>query len=228
MSENKNGHVPVIASLSAARASVYQVLATLYLEPPSRALVSGLLALTGEMAELFDEQGAACLRRYARSYAGDTEPLHQEFHDLFKVPLGRYVTPYEAVYRDQRVVGETRVAGLLMGPSTLAVMATYRDSGVQVPPECGELPDHIGVELNFMALECAREQAAWKAGDEGAARVELRRQQRFLQTHLVQWVPALARRIAANARSDFYRGIALLTEAFLRRDVATLARALGN
>lgn len=215
------------ADLAEGRAGVYCALATLFLDPPTAELVSGLLDLSAsaETAALFDGPGAACLRRYAVSYRGDIGTLQQEFHDLFLVPLGRYVTPYEAVYRDERAVGEARVRGLLMGPSTLAVMAAYREAGLRVSSEGGELPDHVGVELSFMSFLCAREQEAWQARDQDGARRIIERERQFLETHLLRWVPALSQRIAENAQTDFYRGVALLTEEFLRADAATLAGA---
>jgi TorA maturation chaperone TorD len=230
MSRTGNGHSQAIATLAEGRAGVYRALATLYIEPPSAELVGGWLSLSNwpEMAELLDGPAVACLRRYASAYQGDIDSLRQEFHDLFLVPLGRYVTPYEAVYRDQRVVGDTRVGGLLMGPSTVAVMSEYRASGVQASPDCGELPDHVGIELSFMAVLCGRELEAWQGGDTTGARRFLEREQRFLEAHLLQWVPALSRRIADNASSDFYRGVALLTDGFLRTDAATLAAALNH
>ena len=186
MNENETGHARVIASLSAARAGVYQILAKLYLDPPTPELVSGLLALSGDMTELFDGEGATCLGRYGRAYTGDIDSLQQEFHDLFTVPLGRYVAPYEAVYRDERVVGEARVSGLLMGPSTLAAISEYRQSGAHVLPDCAELPDHIGVELSFMAFLCARQQEAWQEGDQNRAQQALDRERHFRERPLLQ------------------------------------------
>ncbi len=230
MTSNGNGHASVVASLAEGRGGVYCALATLYLEPPAAELVCGLLDLSNrsEMAELLDGPAVACLRRYASGFQGDISDLQQEFQELFLVPLGRYVTPYEAVYRDERVVGEARVRGLLMGPSTLAVISEYREGGAHVPPDCVELPDHIGVELSFMAFLCAREQEAWQEGDQTRARQTLERERHFLEGHLLQWVPALSRRIAENATSDFYRGIGLLTEEFIRADAATLVRVCGE
>ena len=138
MTSDGNSHARLIASLAEGRAGVYRALATLYLEPPSAELVCGLLSLSNwsEMAELLCGPAVACLRRYASGFHGDISDLQQEFQDLFLIPLGRYVTPYEAVYRDERVVGEARVRGLLMGPSTVAVMSAYREGGAHVPSDC--------------------------------------------------------------------------------------------
>jgi TorA maturation chaperone TorD len=216
-----------LALLVGTRAQVYEVLATLYLQPPSRELVTALLGLAESpaLADLSSGAAAESLRRYALSYTGELEALQQEFHDLFTVPLGRYVTPYESVYRDARVVGEERVRGLLMGPSALAVLHAYRDNGFTVSPDCSELPDHIGVELSFMSLLCRREREARQAGDDATVRPLLECELRFLEDHLLRWVPQLRARIAALAPSEFYRGVAFLTEDFLSADRAIVAAA---
>jgi TorA maturation chaperone TorD len=214
-----------LALLVEMRAQVYEVLATLYLQPPSRELVTALLGLAESpaLADLSCGGAADSLRRYALSYTGDLEALQQEFHDLFTVPLGRYVTPYESVYRDERMVGEERVRGLLMGPSTLAILHAYRQHGFALSPECSELPDHIGVELSFMSLLCQREREGRQAGDDAMVGRLLECQLRFLQDHLLRWVPHLRERVAANAPSEFYRGVAGLTEDFLSADRAIVA-----
>jgi TorA maturation chaperone TorD len=214
---------------ASARAGVYQVVASLYLEPPSSVLIAALLelAVSPAMAALSNGAAGDLLRRYAAGYHGEINELQQEFHDLFTVPLGRYVTPYEAVYRDERLVGEERVRGLLMGPSTVAVLQAYRDSGFAVSPQCKELPDHIGVELSFLSSLCDRERQRWEARDAPAARLFLTHELRFLEDHLLRWVPELARRTAANARTLFFQGIACLTEEFIQADAATLSGVLS-
>ncbi|MBI4518527.1 MAG: molecular chaperone TorD family protein [Deltaproteobacteria bacterium] len=225
-----NAEFSALAPLATSRAGVYEVLASLYLQPPSAALIAALLelAVSPAMAELSAGCAGDLLRRYAASYNGEVEALQQEFNDLFAVPLGRYVTPYEAVYRDERVVGGERVRGLLMGPSTAAVLQAYRDYHFAISPECPELPDHIGVELSFMSLLCERERQGWEAGDLPAVNLLLARELRFLGDHLLRWVPDLSQRISANARTLFYRGIGHLTEEFIRADAAALVRVCGE
>lgn len=218
------------SGVAASRAAVYDLLAALYLSAPSAEVVDGLLGVAGVRGPGGLPEGPAseCLGRFAATYDGDPAPLRQEFDDLFVVPLGRYVTPYEAVYRDERIVGETRVSGLLMGPSTIEVLSAYRELGLAVPPECSELPDHVGIELSFMARLCAREDELDETGDGDTAAALRRRQLHFLDRHLLQWFPELAGRIQRNASSEFYRGVALLTHEFLEADALTLAEMTGE
>lgn len=225
-----NAKFNALAPLAMRRAGVYEVLASLYLQPPSPALVAGLLelAVSPVMGDFSTGSAGDLLRRYAASYNGELEVLQQEFNDLFAVPLGRYVTPYEAVYRDERMVGEERVRGLLMGPSTLAVLQAYRENQFAINPECPELPDHIGVELSFMSLLCERERQGWEAEDMPAVNLLLRHEFCFLEDHLLRWVPEFSQRISTNARTLFFQGIGQITEEFVRTDAGVLSEVLSS
>lgn len=210
---------------SESRGQAYEVFATLYLEPPSPELLAGVLAWAETSPGDQDLRGAGIeyLRHYARAAGETIEALRQEFDDLFVVPLGRYVAPYESVYRDERTIGEATVRGLLMGPSTLSVLSAYREERLTVDAASCELPDHIGVELAFMGQLCRREQDARSAGDMSRAKQLMGRQLRFLEDHLLRWVPQLNARICRHTSSDFFRGVACLSEEFLRADAAALA-----
>jgi TorA maturation chaperone TorD len=48
-------------------------------------------------------------------------------------------------------------------------------------------------------------------------------QLKFLQAHLNEWFPQLNQSIQANAKNPFYRSLALITEAFLAQDTASLS-----
>lgn len=209
-----------------ARGQLYRFLAMAFLRPPAEGFVAPFLdgPLLGELAERFAGDAVRDLAAFRSGFHGDYEALDQEYQVLFSVPLGRYVTPYEAVYRDERVVGNEVVRGLLMGPSTLAVKALYREAGLEVPADLLELPDHVGLELGCMQGLCDAEAKAWQVGDAEAVRRARGLQRRLLKDHLLQWVPALCARIRERAPGPFYRGIAALTEAVLVQDAQALAQ----
>ena len=202
------------------RGQLYHCLAAAFLRPPADTFVAPFLdsETLVVLGARFGDDAVAELDRFRQDFDGDYEALDQEYQSLFVVPLGRYVTPYEAVYRDERVVEDEVVRGLLMGPSTVAVKALYREAGAEVAPDLLELPDHVGLELGCMHVLCEAEARAWERGDNPAAARAQQLQGRLLTEHLLQWIPALCRRIRANARGPFYRGIADLTEALVRQD----------
>lgn len=212
-----------------ARAGVYRFLSAAFLETPGKALVATLSRsdFIGELEEVFGAAAVTDLRRFVAGFQGDYESLDQQFQDLFMVPLGRYVTPYEAVYRDQRMVGDTVVGGLLMGPSTLAIKQFYREAGAAVSEDFKDLPDHVGLELACMTFLCEEEARALEGQGAGDARRVQDLQKRLLHEHLLQWVPALCGQIRAKAPGPFYRGIAGLTEAYLRREAEALASQIS-
>lgn len=208
------------ADWARARANMYSFLSTAFLQPPNEAVVAALSdhIFLQEVESVFGVAAIEELRAFAADFKGDHESLDQEFQDLFVVPLGRYVTPYEAVYRDKRQVENAMVCGLLMGPSTLAIKQLYREAGVAISDAAKELPDHIGLEFACMQLLCEEEARACEQNDAGQVERVRSLQQRLLNEHLLHWVPALCARIRENAAGAFYRGIASLTEASLRRD----------
>ncbi len=106
-----------------------------------------------------------------------------------------------------------------MGPSTLAVKQLYRDAGIVVSEDFKDLPDHVGLELACMAFLCNAEAAARMANDLDSAERTRKMQQR-LKEHLNAWLPALCGQVRQNCSGPFYRGIANLTEAYLRQDSA--------
>ncbi len=124
-----------------------------------------------------------------------------------------------------------------MGERAIAVRRAYREAGAEMNPACKELPTHIGVEISFMSFLCGREAAALANG-EGNAKpgqketrdtdpIRFRELQvRFLQGHLIPWFPQLSRLIQANATTQFYPSLALITEDFLARDMASLSGAI--
>ncbi|MBI2114769.1 MAG: molecular chaperone TorD family protein [candidate division NC10 bacterium] len=211
-------------SWATARANMYRFLSAAFLEVPSAAMVAPLLAdgFVDGLEEMFGAGVADDLRQFVRGFQGDYAALDQEFQDLFMVPLGRYVTPYEAVYRDEREIGETRVQGLLMGASTLAVKQLYREAGAAVSEDFKDLPDHVGLELACMEFLCGAEARAWDREEIGEIHRVCGFQKRLLQEHLIQWVPALCERVRERAAGPFYRGIASLMEAFLVQEAEAL------
>lgn len=219
-----------------ARASMYRFLSAVYVAPCGEDLLRKLrdAELLAEISSLLGKTAVAELQHFAGTdeIGGEVASLKQEYMDLFAVPTGRYVTPFEDVYRGS-AEGEQEVRGPLLGERAIAARRMYRAAGAEMDRECKELPTHIGVELAFMAFLCEREEeATWREkeaslGGQGKARSadsnryrEL--QSRFLGEHLSKWFPRLSREIRKNAKSSFYRGLAVITEEFLARETEAL------
>ncbi len=220
-----------------ARGNMYGFLATVYLRPPKQGFVRHVVAedFLEELSSLFGGEAVAALKNFAATAHSDKAipSLKQEYMDLFAVPTGRYVTPFEDVYRGKPVESKQE-RGPLMGERAIAVRRIYREAGAEMDQECKELPTHIGVELSFMSFLCEMEAAAIRNDEGDALQHQKERkttdssryrelQVRFLQEHLNDWFPQLSQSIQANAKSPFYKGLTLIAEEFLALDTASLS-----
>lgn len=159
----------------------------------------------------------------SRTYAtlahafSEAEPgLEREFTRLFLGPGRPVAHPYESVYREGRTMGDT----------TLDVQR--RMAGEGLTPAARTLPDHVSIELAFMASLAAREAQARDDGDWDKAQHYLAGQESFLQDHLVLWLPQFCHRILAGRPLDHYANLARDTEAFVAGDAAQVRAWLGN
>jgi TorA maturation chaperone TorD len=219
-----------------ARGNMYLFLSEVYLRPPKRTLVRAIVDkdFLAHLSSLFSPKAVTRLKKFAATahFENNLASLNQEYMDLFVVPTGRYVTPFEDVYRGGKSTEGEQERGLLMGERAVAVRRMYREAGAQMDRACKELPTHIGVELSFMGFLCEREAVPIRSEKGGApwdqkkrkARDSIRyreHQIRFLQEHLNAWFPQLCQSIQAKAKSQYYRGLALITEEFLARDTVS-------
>ncbi|MDA9983040.1 molecular chaperone TorD family protein [Gammaproteobacteria bacterium] len=229
----KNAADP-ISQEAKARGSMYRFLAAVYLHAPTEDMVQQTRnqSFVEDLVALISWRAATGLKEHTAALDPKEEilPLKQEYLDLFVVPAGRYVTPFEDVYRGIRRDGKQE-RGPLLGERAVAVKVAYREAGAQMDQACKELPTHIGVELSFMGFLCEREAVTIDERDEaGCSEVEQstatnsniyrQYQKNFLQQHLNNWFPQLNQAIQEKAKSHFYRGLAQLTEDFLAWDLS--------
>ncbi len=150
-----------------------------------------------------------------------------EFTNLFLVPGGQYVAPYESVFRDTREIEGREVAGLLMGQSALDVLQWYRFAALDISRDFKELPDHIGLEFHYLAFLCEKEREFGDAGDT-AKQTRAREMQRdFLKAHVLSWLGDLAGKIRAKATLPLYPAIASLAVEFCQAELTTLEAVVG-
>jgi TorA maturation chaperone TorD len=174
----------------------YRVLASLYLRPPSEALV-----------QVLGDAGVP-----PAGSAASVGELEAEHTALFVLPSG--VIPHEAFYldREQRLGGRT----------TIAVEQFYRRAGMPLSDRCIEMADHLGLELEFMAALCRLEAELETAGDSAGREQCVAIQRAFFEEHLARWAPLCCERVIAQAESPFYQNIARYTTDFLQAEQAHL------
>ena len=159
------------------------------------------------LADLCPEAGISTENmQQALQDSNETELLvaHAE---LFIGPFELKASPYGSTYLEQ--------ARLLMGDTTMEVLKHYQKAGLQLDVE--QPPDHIALELEFIAHLCAQEAEALAQGDmERAAELETERKI-FTKTYVRPWMPAFINNLRSGTDHTFYLSLADCFEKFVRQ-----------
>lgn len=126
---------------------------------------------------------------------------------LIGVETSQGPEPYESLHRGR--------ASLIMQEPRDQVVRAYRREGFAVSPDYHMPEDHIHLELGFLGVLAGRAHEALDAGDATEALRLARALQNFLHDHVLAWVPAFLDDVQKWAKTDYYRGIALLAKGFL-------------
>ncbi len=221
-----------LSDLSGARCDAYAFMGSAFLSPPTEQTFRavGNEEFRAGAAELFGMKALELLQQYANPTEQAAElrrQAHQEFMNLFKVPGGQYITPYQSVFCDALEVSGKRLKGLLMGQSAINVQKWYRLAAVEISDEYKDLPDHIGLELNFLAHVCTKEQEFSRNGDQARLTRAWEIERDFLSAHVVSWAEQLRDKLYDKSQHAFFRAVADLLVEFSKRDLATLERVVG-
>jgi TorA maturation chaperone TorD len=135
------------------------------------------------------------------------DALRSDYTSLFIGPGKVLAPPWESVYfNDARMVFQEQ---------TLEVRTWYRRFGLEAEKLYQEPDDHIGLELAFLAHLARLGVQALERHDQAAFDDLLSSQRAFLSQHPLKWGPPWCSQVAQQARTAFYRGIALLTRGML-------------
>jgi len=159
--------------------------------------------------------------------AAFTPSAFDAFHDAYLITFGhaaRGPCPInELEYGDLK-------ADALFQPHRLADLAAfYRAFGLEIADDAAERPDHLCVELEFMAVLAAKE--AWAREhqlDADALAVVRDAQKKFLREHLGRWTPAFTRRLEREAGPGPLTALARFTREFVLAECARCGVVAGN
>jgi len=221
-----------LQSLREFRTRMYAFLSSAFKEPPGTEALEALRSdgTLDSIAELLGEEVVGDLSSWLRNSPdlGELGPgLEREFMDLFRIPGGQYVTPYESVFRDTSVVAGKPVRGLLSGQSAIDVKGWYRLARFEISPDYQDLPDHVTLELRFMAELCAKEQELEDEDDLNRLDRAWEMERDFLAGHLAAWIGKLCEKIETKTQHPYFLYVSRLVRAFAHRDLATLEELLG-
>ena len=200
---------------------LFTALSTALAQPPEPAFLSALLApefLDGA-AEFWgaeaDRHFRACAARGTPEALADE--LGPEFTRLFLVPGPQGLTPYESVFREPRP-DEAR----LWGPAAREVQQWYRLAALDIAPEFRDLPDHLALELAFVAALCQLEEDFTKLRQPAKARRAREIRRDFLSAHLLAWVPAWAAALREKSAHPYFLALAAALDPVCRGELARL------
>jgi TorA maturation chaperone TorD len=191
------------------RSNVYAFLASVYREELSADLLNRIQD-PHFMGVLFDLGVSLGEEFFSIPKKELLEDLAVEYARLFLGP-DKHISPHESVHHD-RGDGDW---GTLWGRSTVEVKKFIETAGLEYKSEFTGLPDHIGVELEFMQAVTKKESTAWEENDMEGLHSCCQIEKKFFNEHLSKWIPVFCDKIVSMAELSFYREIAGITKNFI-------------
>lgn len=203
-----------IITSGADRAGFYSFLAGVYLWEPTSEQIEAMAAANFPVGEDAFGHGYALIADYLRHRdTGTRQEIAVDYAHTF-LGAGNYdklmAPPYESVYTSEE--------HLLMQDARDGALSFYRSEDLDLPAENTTPEDHIGFEMQFMAKLIDRSCDALSAGDNAEFARLVRVQNEFYVQHLANWLPAFIADIERHCKTDYYRGVAQLTRAFLAEE----------
>jgi putative dimethyl sulfoxide reductase chaperone len=199
---DKSGDVMEKSAMAKGRSNVYRVLAMLYVKEVTHELLATLRSKeVAEVLKSLDMDTGHALPEVSQAVL--LNDLAEEYAALFVLPGG--ISPYESV----------RLKALLFQEPSWEVEEFYKKCGLLVKESSSILPDHIGMELEFMGYLADKESCAWSENDSESALKWSDLQKDFFDSHISNWVFRFLQDFDRYAFHPFYKEVARLTRKFL-------------
>ena len=169
----------------------------MYLCKPSQESLTGWTSLLGaDTPALLDDLKGA-LSGIDTTSDGIMEDLLWDYTRLFIGPYKLPCPPWESVYTSQKK--------LMMQDAADDARRAYAELGLVID-DLAVMPDHIGAELNFLAI--LYERAGERREDQSD---HVRIGDAFLNDHLTKWVPQFTADMEIAAETHLYKALARTT-----------------
>ncbi len=186
------------------RAAIYDFLSRVFLQEPSTEFLQAIL--DEDSLRSFRELGLDLARDLTGKKLEEVEQqLAIAYCAIFIGPEETSLFPYESVQRH----------GCYEGKSTAEVEDFYSKCSLALPKDALEMPDHLGIEFDFMNKLAHQEALHWEKGELELAEQSRGRQQEFLRNHILVWVPNYCKKVEKQSPHHFYSQIGEMTREFL-------------
>ena len=203
------------------RSNVYGLLATVYRQEVTSGLLQQIKGpqFLGVLSNLGIQLGDDFFHKNEEELLED---MAVEYTRILLGP-GKHISPHESVHHQR----DDTQQGQLWGESTVEIKKFIESSGLDYRSEYRGLPDHISVELEFMQQVTLREEQAWREEVKDGALYCLRIEKKFVEKHLIRWIPIFCEKVIREAELPFYREMAALTKNFVEFEKGEIIRYIG-
>jgi TorA maturation chaperone TorD len=197
------------------RFSLYSLLATGFMFPTADrldTLKSTLIPALSQFDLGADLDAAGDLT--TGSLPPDVDTFRRQYMELFPPIASQDAPGYETGYRGDGVFQQTAILADIAG--------FYRAHGLRAGGPERERPDHITVQLEFMAVLAKKEVMALRVGDVDRASICRDTAAKFLTDHLGCWGRSFGLRASSVSSSPWYRALTELLTIWLETDIEIL------
>ena len=177
------------------------LLGSMYLCKPDRETLDSWRALLSEAVPDILSDLKDALEKIDMASDSELEDLLWEYTRLFIGPYKLPCPPWESVY--------TSPKRLMMQEAYDEVRDYYNKAGLTVNNQ-GIMADHIGAELNFLAVVLQKAHSDPKKEQYYRDLIE-----GFLDEHVIKWIPQFARDMEDAADLLFYKTLARVTRSMI-------------
>jgi TorA maturation chaperone TorD len=182
---------------TATPSEAIELLSSMYLCKPSHEVIENWKRALAEDSSIFLADLKKATIEIDVVAEKEMEDLMWDYTRLFIGPYKLPCPPWESVY--------TSPKKLMMQDAADQAMRLYEEAGLAINT-ADIMPDHIGAELNFLAVLLQRKQSE-QDGNEGYMRIT----EKLLNDHLLKWIPEFTRDMEDAAESSFYKALARAT-----------------
>lgn len=204
-----------------ARASFYEMLASLYFKPLTQgeieSMASADFSAYADIGEWFADGLNDMARYLKRRTTGTRQELAVDFTGAFAGTStygGKTAVPYKSVF--------TSNEGLMYQEGYREVFAAFKSEAVKRRDGLDWPDDHLSFLFQFEALMSRRVARALTAGNMPVAMHDLVTSRAFLEEHICSWFDSFSDSAGMLLSTRFYRGVLKVTKGFLELDRRTL------